>query len=88
MIQFKKILISSFLISACMGCTTQNINTPFVSSPACEIIILASPQDPYYPLAEEIATSEDAPLAQLFIRGVGVSPYLSLVGGFTQFTLR
>lgn len=63
MTQFIKILISSLLISVSMGCTTQKINTPYSSSPACEIVVLANPQDPYYPLAQEISTSEDAPLA-------------------------
>jgi len=63
MIQFKKTLISFLLISACMGCTTQKINTPFSSSLACEIVILSDPLDPYYPLGEEIATAEEAPLA-------------------------
>lgn len=74
MIQFKKILIIPLLISACIGCTAQNINTPFPSSTACEIIILASPQDPYYPLAEEIATSEDAPLAPNLSQALACQP--------------
>ncbi|MBN1535581.1 MAG: hypothetical protein JW908_02530 [Anaerolineales bacterium] len=62
MIQLKKKFIIFLLISACMGCTTQKINTPFSSLPPCELVVLAEHEDPYYSLAEEIAAAEDAPL--------------------------
>lgn len=70
----KKTFCCLLIALCCSGCVGQKSNPQLTSTPACEIVVLADPQDPYFPLAEEIAATEDASLAKNLSEALACQP--------------
>jgi len=52
--------------------------SPSISQSQCELVVLANSDDPYYPLAKEIATSENAPIVHSLPDAIACHPIFLL----------
>lgn len=48
------------------------------SLPECELVVLADPDDPYYPLAQEVSEEEQALLAHSLDKALACHPVFML----------